>query len=366
MAATPAVRLREFFDGLYGEPGVCGLESIPQALFRALRLQFPFSSGFFLQFDPSDWNVTTACTYGLTMEDMRPYNTHYCRLDPYRIHLPNLKRPNEVVRVSDFTDEAKLLDTEFGEAMRMFDYFHSMAIAPFVRGMPVGAFAVHRPRQGQDFTCREQAVFRWCATHAARAMDYRRLAAHLRQPGPATIVVSPAEQRILSMTDEALNVLAGIPDGSAFALPADPEHTRLWLAAGHAYAVRTQDLGSDSLWQLPAIAHLSFTVVPIRIASKLHIPLQDKRERALVVIERLENAEQARGKLTGLGLSPRQRQVAYLMVLGRGLKEIARLCGISPNTAKEYAAEVYRRLGVHARSEFLAKLTGMAREVHRS
>ena len=59
-------------------------------------------------------------------------------------------------------------------------------------------------------------------------------------------------------------------------------------------------------------------------------------------------------------LTPRLAQMVLLLVLDKGLKEIARTCGISVNTAKEYVADVYERLDVHTRAAFLAKITGVA------
>lgn len=45
-------------------------------------------------------------------------------------------------------------------------------------------------------------------------------------------------------------------------------------------------------------------------------------------------------------LSPRQRQIVEHIQAGRSTKEIARLLGISPATAKAHTAAVFARLGV--------------------
>ena len=355
----PGVQLADFFDQLYGEPGCLDPSGILRALFEALRKQLAFSSGFFLQFDPSDLDVSIGYVYGMSDEDMRPYSTHYYRLDPYRIRLPNLRSPNQVVRASDFVDLDRLANAEFGEAMRLFDYFYAMAISPFVRGRPVGAFAVHRPRRGGDFTVRERTLFRWFVAHATRAMDYRRLAARLLNPGPATIVIAPADRRILSMSEEACSILSEMPEEGIFVLPADAGHNFVWLSAGKVYAVRAEDVGRDSLWRLPLVSAMNWQTVPFHLSKKLQLAVGRGREPTLIVIERLEDIEHAHAALGGFGLSPRQEQVAVLMVLGKGLKEIARTCAISPNTAKEYASEVYRRLDVHSRRDFLFKVMGI-------
>lgn len=50
-------------------------------------------------------------------------------------------------------------------------------------------------------------------------------------------------------------------------------------------------------------------------------------------------------------LSPREKEVIYLVAQGVSRKECARLCGISPNTVAEYTKSAYRKLGVQNRVE---------------
>lgn len=50
-------------------------------------------------------------------------------------------------------------------------------------------------------------------------------------------------------------------------------------------------------------------------------------------------------------LSPREKEIIYLVAQGISRKEAARLCGISPNTVAEYTKSAYRKLGVQNRVE---------------
>lgn len=50
-------------------------------------------------------------------------------------------------------------------------------------------------------------------------------------------------------------------------------------------------------------------------------------------------------------LSPREREVIYLIAQGFSRKECARLCQISPHTVAEYTKSAYRKLGVRNRFE---------------
>lgn len=361
MATTRAERhLRSFIDEVYGEAAGVDPLGVLAPLFAALKKQFSFASGLFVRFDPSDWTIAVPYTHEIDAALMEAYAEHYYLLDPYRVHLTNLQRPNEVIRMSDFVDVERVMQGEFGEAMRMLDYFHAMAMVPFVRGVPMGAVAVHRPRRQADFGEKERRLFRWFVSHATRAMDYRHLVARLRQPDPATMVVDLPERRILALTNEARAVLEAMPAGMGIALPSDPDRTCLLLSDGHAYAVRSTDLSPQSLWNVPASAPLDFNTAPDLTERRVRVSPEDPRKRVLVVLEPIENADAARSKLSGLGLTPRLAQVALLLVLRKGLKEIARTCGISVNTAKEYVADVYERLDVHTRAAFLAKITGVA------
>ena len=93
--------------------------------------------------------------------------------------------------------------------------------------------------------------------------------------------------------------------------------------------------------------------------SRLRFVPGNTRRRALVLIEPLEQAVQARGKLSGFRLTPRQEEVVVLLLAhGKGVRDIARACGISANAAKEHVADVYHRLGEHSREALLARLTG--------
>ncbi|MEP0673879.1 MAG: LuxR C-terminal-related transcriptional regulator [Sulfitobacter pontiacus] len=53
----------------------------------------------------------------------------------------------------------------------------------------------------------------------------------------------------------------------------------------------------------------------------------------------------------GAQLSPREREVVYLVARGISRKECALLCNISPNTVAEYTKNAYRKLNVKNRFE---------------
>lgn len=56
-------------------------------------------------------------------------------------------------------------------------------------------------------------------------------------------------------------------------------------------------------------------------------------------------------------LSPREREVLYLIARGLSRKECARMCNISVHTVAEYAKNAYRKLGLRNRAEAARFLT---------
>ncbi|MGD2133036.1 MAG: response regulator transcription factor [Maricaulaceae bacterium] len=63
-----------------------------------------------------------------------------------------------------------------------------------------------------------------------------------------------------------------------------------------------------------------------------------------------EPFEQNTAALKSLGLTPREISVLELIAAGQSNKEIARTLGVSPNTVKTHAANLYEKLGVTRRT----------------
>ena len=61
-------------------------------------------------------------------------------------------------------------------------------------------------------------------------------------------------------------------------------------------------------------------------------------------------------------LSPREREVVYLIAQGRSRVEAADICGISVHTLSDYVKSGYRKLGVNNRAQAAAILHGKGQE----
>lgn len=74
---------------------------------------------------------------------------------------------------------------------------------------------------------------------------------------------------------------------------------------------------------------------------------------------RREAAEQL---LDEAGLTPRERQIATLIKLGKSNQDMADYLGRSLTTIKTLASRVYKKTGIHDRDELAARLNGMTKE----
>ena len=138
-------------------------------------------------------------------------------------------------------------------------------------------------------------------------------------------------------------------------------------------------IGAGLQAQVPALAHLPTTtlaggmlflmllaIVFFRDTALLvREPRQDGAEASMDVTDKRQPAvsstavDRLRLNLTGLAstpLSPRELEVAYLVVQGMTVGEVATELIVSENTVKTHLANVYRKTGTHGRAELSARV----------
>jgi len=76
------------------------------------------------------------------------------------------------------------------------------------------------------------------------------------------------------------------------------------------------------------------------------------RAKAQTLLRGLSQAIDA--QLSEWGLTPTERETAFLLLKGYSHKEIAAICGRSDRTVRQHAISVYRKSGLAGRAEFSA------------
>jgi len=79
--------------------------------------------------------------------------------------------------------------------------------------------------------------------------------------------------------------------------------------------------------------------------------------RVWILVEEEDPQRKATARLLS-ELTPRERDVLRLLVLGDGAKEVAWRLGLSAHTVAGYVKALHRRLGVRSRGELLARFIG--------
>jgi len=104
-----------------------------------------------------------------------------------------------------------------------------------------------------------------------------------------------------------------------------------------------------------------------RRRARMKRPAREALEQALATFDRLGArlwAEKARGELARIGgrrapsgeLTETERRMAALVAEGRSNKEIAAVLYITPKTVGTQLSRIYRKVGVHSRTELARRL----------
>ncbi len=83
-----------------------------------------------------------------------------------------------------------------------------------------------------------------------------------------------------------------------------------------------------------------------------------------VIVEAARPAAVGAMLVDAYGVTPRQRDVLGLLLLGRSMTQVARALGISEHTANDHRKAIYERVGVSSRSELAAMLQSEQYDPH--
>ena len=172
----------------------------------------------------------------------------------------------------------------------------------------------------------------------------------------------PAPAAAHEQQDQSVEEGLAVLDSQARELYADTNWQRLIrLAHGNAIAPATALAERETLPRFVAAVLAAVVNAPLaihqvsthwgRFAFRRHlVGAPDGSQAVALLVSRLaaEPLRLAQGA-AALGLSPQQREVAVLMARGHSNSDIARLLGITANTANYHAKQVFTRLGVHER-----------------
>jgi DNA-binding CsgD family transcriptional regulator len=214
-----------------------------------------------------------------------------------------------------------------------------------------GSVALVRGENQPDFTDQEVAFVARISAHLAYGLRDALLrevaAAGMADHAPGVIVLGQ-DGSVRSLTDQARFWLEQFPHdrGTTLDLP----------GAIHAVASRTVAPGGSGVAAPPSAS--------VRLSSGQWLTVHGAAltgdgpdaDAVAVTLAPSTVAELEPIRLALHGLTPREREVAQLLVRGASNDEIARKLWISRHTVKDHVKAVYSKLGVGGRAELSAKL----------
>jgi DNA-binding CsgD family transcriptional regulator len=232
--------------------------------------------------------------------------------------------------------------------------------AVFVSGGELwGAAIFSRERERSDFSDREVALVGRLAPHLGAGLRAAILRARAdevpeAEGAPGVLVLNgrgevvqhtpPAERwmRELGELGPGWREGRGLPDAVWAALGALREALRADPAPGAAGVPAVHVRGRSGAW--------------LRLQASAAESAAGRAGERVVVIEPARPHELSRFRVASHELTPREREVADLVVRGASNKEIARALTISRYTVEDHLAHVFEKVGVRGRQELVKRL----------
>lgn len=259
-------------------------------------------------------------------------------------------RPEPVGVLSAQTEGEPARSARYRDVLRPAGYRDELSALLRDGGDTWGAFALWRGVESADFTTDELAMVRSVVPQLAEGVrrallrvsaegtpEAEPLAGGEDQAGPGLVLLTVGPQLeadvATSATADWLDLIndarvCGVPSslvGAAFA------------ALSRRHEVRFQLCGTSGQW-------LEINVTPL------------SERRAAVIIQPCHPWASARIIARAYGLSPREQDVALLVLRGRRTKDIAGTLFVSPYTVQDHLKRIFHKTGARSRAELVGRV----------
>jgi DNA-binding CsgD family transcriptional regulator len=318
-----------------------------------LRRVVPYDAGCWKPTDPETLLFT-----GFAIEDSEPRRLASVRwrfvenelLEPDFAKFRDLaRRPRPVTTLHEETHGEPERSARYRKIHRELGFGAELRAVFRSRGACWGSVALVRDRGEPHFNPDEIAFVEGLCDHVALGLRLALLRETETASGdavPATLILRN-DLTVESATAHAAQWLDAFPAdrGTGFDLP----------AAIVAVARRAQ--AADATSEAPAAARVRLVSGRWLVLHAAALAAVDaEAQRIAVTLAPAGPVEMTPLRLELYGLSPREREVARLLVRGLSNEEIARALHITRYTVKDHVKAIYAKLGVTTRHELSAKL----------
>jgi DNA-binding CsgD family transcriptional regulator len=256
-----------------------------------------------------------------------------------------------VASLDSATGGDRMSSPRYCDIMRPLGLGDELRVALVTGSQCWGYLCLHRTDEPSGFTESEFAVVAAAAPHLGHAL---RQAALLDR---STTTASGHEPGVIVLADD-LSLVAITARASEFLADIEERPTSLPLPVcvyAAAAALRAIEDGTAAPGAMPTTRIRSRTGAWLRVhASRLTGPPGE--QRITIVIETADRSSTIPLRLSAYGLSPREAEVATLVLRGTSTSTISASLHISEHTVQDHLKSVFDKVGVRSRRELVGAM----------
>ena len=334
-----------------------GLEvaDLQRRVLRSLRGLMPVDAAFFATADPGTLLFTGSYSEEPLLAAAPLFlDNEFGAADVNRFSSLARSVPS-VASLDGVTHHRRFASPRYREIMRPLGLGDELRAALVTGSECWGYLCLHREDSQLGFTAAETALIGRLAPHVAHGLRQAVLLSggpgSAAEGGPGVVVLGEGLD-VVAITSEAERLLSLV--GSP-----RPPGSRLPIAVlSAAAALRTARRGAASAPQLPSVQVPLVTGGWLNVhASWLSQP--PDQERITVVLQPAPAVETMPLLLSAYGLTPREAQIAKLVLRGSSTRQIVDTLHISPYTVQDHLTAVFDKVGVRSRRDLAATLLGI-------
>jgi DNA-binding CsgD family transcriptional regulator len=323
---------------------------LQRELLRSLRRLVPADAAFFATADPE----TLLFTGGFAEDPLDAVTPMFLEnefgADDVNKFATLATAPNRVASLDSATAGERFTSLRYREIMRPLGLGDELRVALVAGSRCWGYLCLHRTDDSSGFTDSELALAATAAPHLAHALRQALLLRdaatppHIHQPG---VIVLGDDLGVVAVTAQASEHLAQLEPARSVALPVCVYAVAAALRAIENGTARPRDMPTT---RVRTRAGHWLTVH----ASRLHG--RSGEHGITVVIEEADPPSILSLRLFAYGLSPREVEVATLVLRGTSTRAMSATLHISEHTVQDHLKAVFDKAGVRSRRELIGAM----------
>ena len=319
-------------------------------LLRSLRRLVPADAAFFASADPA----TLLFTGGFAEEPLAGATPLFLENEFGRADVNKFATlatsSGPVASLDSVTCGDRFASPRYREIMRPLGLGDELRVALLTGSQCWGYLCLHRADGPSGFSEPERALVASAAPHLAHALRVallvgdRSAAPRAREPG---VIVLADDLGVVAVTAQASEYLSQLEPGIGVPLP-----MCIYAAAA---ALRAIENGNSAPGSVPTTRVRARTGQWLTVhAARLNGAAGE--QGITVVIDRADARSTLALRLSAHGLSPREDEVATLVLRGSSTRVISATLHISEHTVQDHLKAVFDKVGVRSRRELIAAM----------